>query len=78
MLEELIFNMINDEETQILNLIVKFIHELKHICATLTVTQKKRDQKKMVIMNLATNTKTNNVDLTMRFAGTIVVNLLWK
>lgn len=76
MLEELIFNMINDEETQILNLIVKFIHELKHICATLTVTQKK--EKKMVIMNLATNTKTNNVDLTMRFAGTIVVNLLWK
>lgn len=46
MLEELIFNMINDEETQILNLIVKFIHELKHICATLTVTQKKETRRK--------------------------------
>lgn len=46
MLEELIFNMINDEETQILNLIIKFIHELKHICATLTVTQKKETRRK--------------------------------
>lgn len=78
MLEELIFNMINDEETQILNLIIKFIHELKHTCVTFTVTQKKRGQKKRVIMNLATNTETNNVDLTMRFAGTIVLYLLWK
>lgn len=78
MLEELIFNMINDEETQILNLIIKFIHELKHTCVTFNVTQKKGDQKKRVIMNLATNTETNNVDLTMRFAGTIVLYLLWK
>lgn len=46
---------------QILNLIIKFIRKLKHIYATFTVTQKKRDQEKRVIINLATNTATNNV-----------------